>query len=339
MVIRNFLTSIFPIIWLGSHLNMQNQELGRSWIETALTITGVKKKDLAAAIGLNSVKITKILIGERRITDAETHAAIAFFTRFSNLTYQEMPALAAYGLLVVLDPNKPAHLPCPPDLDLDPPSVIAALTKRLPIGRTELARRAGLTPAQLAGSLSGNRRLTFEQLGNLAAAFHQILLTQNPDRIRPDTFTLINSLPGKTEPQAERSAATLGRIAITGRIIASRNGLVIPVADQSIDRPKGLITAVHAFALTVSGESLRPAYRADDLVIADPDRPVRIGDDAIVTVRTGNTETETLLRQLVSESGTEYKLATLDGKKETVARENMAGIARILRLSEILNGS
>jgi phage repressor protein C with HTH and peptisase S24 domain len=53
----------------------------------------------------------------------------------------------------------------------------------------------------------------------------------------------------------------------------------------------------HAYALKVSGDSMKPVYRSGDIIVAAPDTAIRAGDRVVVKTRGGEVMAKELVRQ------------------------------------------
>ena len=78
----------------------------------------------------------------------------------------------------------------------------------------------------------------------------------------------------------------------------------------------------HAYALEISGDSMRPAYRDGDVIIVSPAAPVRRGDRVVVKTREG----EVLVKELRRRTAKTIELQSL----------NAAHPDRVLPLTEVL---
>jgi phage repressor protein C with HTH and peptisase S24 domain len=84
----------------------------------------------------------------------------------------------------------------------------------------------------------------------------------------------------------------------------------------------------HAFALEISGDALRPAYRDGDVIVVSPGAPIRRGDRVVVKMVAG----EVLVGELKRRSARTLELAPLNpgGPDRMLAAEDTAWIARIV---------
>ena len=83
----------------------------------------------------------------------------------------------------------------------------------------------------------------------------------------------------------------------------------------------------HAFALEISGDAWRPAYRDGDVIVVAPGTPIRRGDRVVVKTVEG----EVLIRELKRRSAKAMELAALDanGPDRALAPDEVEWIARI----------
>jgi phage repressor protein C with HTH and peptisase S24 domain len=65
---------------------------------------------------------------------------------------------------------------------------------------------------------------------------------------------------------------------------------------------------VNAYALTISGDSMEPAYREGDTIIVSPAAPVRAGDRVVARTTNG----AVMAKQLVRRTASRIELASLN---------------------------
>src|SRR5262245_19118337 len=84
----------------------------------------------------------------------------------------------------------------------------------------------------------------------------------------------------------------------------------------------------NAFALEISGDALRPAYRDGDAIVVAPGTPIRRGDRVVVKTVAG----EVLIRELKRRTAKALELASLDaaGPDRTLAPDEVEWMARIV---------
>src|SRR5882757_2744645 len=87
-------------------------------------------------------------------------------------------------------------------------------------------------------------------------------------------------------------------------------------------------TEDHAFALEISGDALKPAYRDGDIIVVSPHTPVRRGDRVVVKTTGG----EVMVRELQRRTVKTLELASLhsDEAAQTLSADDVAWIARIV---------
>ena len=83
----------------------------------------------------------------------------------------------------------------------------------------------------------------------------------------------------------------------------------------------------HAYALEISGDAMKPAYRDGDIIVVSPGTPIRRGDRVVVKTVAG----EVLIRELKRRTPKALELAPLDanGPDRALASDEVEWIARI----------
>ena len=92
------------------------------------------------------------------------------------------------------------------------------------------------------------------------------------------------------------------------------------------------VTDEHAYALEISGDSMKPAYRAGDIIIVSPGTPVRKGDRVVVKTNDG----EVLIKELQRKTAKSIELKSLNAqhKDRTLAMNEVMWIARVVWASQ-----
>jgi phage repressor protein C with HTH and peptisase S24 domain len=88
----------------------------------------------------------------------------------------------------------------------------------------------------------------------------------------------------------------------------------------------------HAYALEISGDSMRPAYRKGDVIIVSPAAPVRKGDRVVVKTKDGEVMVKELRRKTTKE--VELKSLNADHRDRTLPMSDVLWIARIVWASQ-----
>ncbi len=84
----------------------------------------------------------------------------------------------------------------------------------------------------------------------------------------------------------------------------------------------------HAYALEISGDQMRPAYRDGDVILVSPATPIRRGDRVVVKTGDG----EVMVRELKRRTAKALELQSLNPAEadRTLAAADVAWIARIV---------
>ena len=93
-----------------------------------------------------------------------------------------------------------------------------------------------------------------------------------------------------------------------------------------------MVNDEHAYALEVSGDSMRPAYRDGDIILVSPGATIRKGDRVVVKTRDG----EVMAKELRRRSSKTVELASLNPnhRDRTFAAKDIEWMARILWASQ-----
>ena len=88
----------------------------------------------------------------------------------------------------------------------------------------------------------------------------------------------------------------------------------------------------HAYALEISGDSMKPAYRDGDVILVSPAAPVRRGDRVVVKTKDG----EVMVKELKRKTAKTIELQSLnsDHRNRVLAMKDVLWIARIMWASQ-----
>jgi phage repressor protein C with HTH and peptisase S24 domain len=88
----------------------------------------------------------------------------------------------------------------------------------------------------------------------------------------------------------------------------------------------------HAYALEISGDQMKPAYRDGDVIVVSPGTPIRRGDRVVVKTRGG----EVIIREMKRRTAKTLELQSLNQNHadRTLAAADVAWIARIVWASQ-----
>ena len=92
------------------------------------------------------------------------------------------------------------------------------------------------------------------------------------------------------------------------------------------------VVGSHAYALEISGDSMLPVYRDGDIIIVDPEAPVRRGDRVVVKTLDG----EVLAKELRRQTAKTIDLKSLNAEHQDrlLQMDQVAWVARILWISQ-----
>ena len=92
------------------------------------------------------------------------------------------------------------------------------------------------------------------------------------------------------------------------------------------------VTDEHAYALEISGDSMKPAYRDGDVIIVSPAAPVRRGDRVVVKTK----DDEVMVKELKRKNAKHIELKSLNAehRDHTLPMSDVLWIARIVWASQ-----
>ena len=88
----------------------------------------------------------------------------------------------------------------------------------------------------------------------------------------------------------------------------------------------------HAYALEISGDAMKPAYRDGDVIVVSPGTAIRRGDRVVVKTTGG----EVMVKELKRRTTKTLELASLNPAQadRTIDADDVAWIARIVWASQ-----
>lgn len=92
------------------------------------------------------------------------------------------------------------------------------------------------------------------------------------------------------------------------------------------------VTDEHAYALEISGDSMKPAYRDGDVIVVAPAAPVRRGDRVVVKTRDGEVMVKELRRK--NSKNIELKSLNSEHRDRTLPMSDVLWVARIMWASQ-----
>jgi phage repressor protein C with HTH and peptisase S24 domain len=195
------------------------------------------------------------------------------------------------------------------------------LAQRNKLTASGLAKKAGLDPT----TFNKSKRITPE--GRPRWPSTESVAKALATSTKVETFMSLLSDSGK---------ATITNVPLIGFAEAGAGGYFddggFPVGKgwEEISFPS--VTDEHAYALEISGDSMKPAYRKGDIIIVSPAAPVRKGDRVVVKTRGGEVMVKELRRK--STKSVELKSLNTEHRDRTLAMADIDWIARIMWASQ-----
>lgn len=195
-----------------------------------------------------------------------------------------------------------------------------------------LAERAGLSPSGLA-KRSGLDPTTFNKSKRIT----------NDGRERwPSTESVAKALAATNTaidafvqligdgPRAVQSVPLLGLAQAGAGGYFDDGGFPVGKGWDEVGLPA--VNDEHAYALEISGDSMKPAYRAGDIIVVSPGAPIRRGDRVVVKTRDG----EVMVKELKRRTAKTLELLSLNPSHpdRTLAPVEVEWIARIVWASQ-----
>jgi phage repressor protein C with HTH and peptisase S24 domain len=185
-----------------------------------------------------------------------------------------------------------------------------------------LARRAGLdsTTFNKSKRSSGNGRLRWPS-------------TESISKILEATGTSLEEFLGLVRQGASSAIRTIPLIGLaqagTGGFFDD-GGFPVGAGWDEVVFPEA--ASSHAYALEIAGDSMVPVYRDGDVVVVDPEAPIRRGDRVVVKT----TEGEVLAKELRRQTARTIELKSLNAEHgdRNFNMEQVAWVARIIWASQ-----
>jgi phage repressor protein C with HTH and peptisase S24 domain len=195
-----------------------------------------------------------------------------------------------------------------------------------------LAERSGLTPSGLAKragldptTFNKSKRITpenRERWPSTESVAKALAATDNSI----DTFVQLIGDTARTVP----SVPLLGFAQAGSSGYFDENGFPAGRGWDEVALPSA--NDDHAYALEISGDQMRPAYRDGDIILVSPGTPIRRGDRVVVKTRGG----EVMIRELKRRTAKTLELQSLNPNHvdRTLAAGDIEWIARIVWASQ-----
>ena len=133
-----------------------------------------------------------------------------------------------------------------------------------------------------------------------------------------------------SETNLRGSDKFLFRIGLEGVVKLDDGGFPLGKGWEEIAFPA--VTDEHAYALEISGDSMKPAYRSGDVIIVSPGAAVRKGDRVVVKTRDG----EVMVKELKRKTAKSIELKSLNAehRDRTLSTSDIVWVARIVWASQ-----
>jgi phage repressor protein C with HTH and peptisase S24 domain len=195
-----------------------------------------------------------------------------------------------------------------------------------------LATRAGLSPSALA-----------KRAGLDPTTFNKSKRVTNDGRERwPSTESVAKALAA-TETSVdvfvqliEDTARTVQAVPLLGFAEAGSGGYFddggFPVGKGWDEVGLPSVNDEHAYALEISGDSMKPAYRDGDVIVVSPATPIRRGDRVVVKTKDGEVMVKELRRR--TQKVIELQSLNPNHKDRILDASDVEWIARIVWASQ-----
>ena len=201
-------------------------------------------------------------------------------------------------------------------------SAIDRLAARSKLTASGLAKRAGLDPT----TFNKSKRITPEGRPRWPST-KSVAKALAATNTRVEVFTSLITDGGKQ---------TISQVPLIGFAEAGAEGYFddggFPVGKGWEETSLPSVTDEHAYALEISGNSMKPAYREGDLIVVSPATPVRKGDRVVVKTKKGEAMVKELKRKTIK--FVELKSINSEHRDRTVQMADIDWIARIIWVSQ-----
>ncbi|HEY6834455.1 MAG TPA: helix-turn-helix transcriptional regulator [Pseudolabrys sp.] len=196
---------------------------------------------------------------------------------------------------------------------------LAARSKLTPSG---LAKKSGLDPT----TFNKSKRITPEGRPRWPST-ESVAKALAATNTKVDTFvTLIT----------EGAKPAIHNVPLIGFAEAGSGGYFddggFPVGKGWEDIAFPSVTDEHAYALEISGDSMKPVYRNGDHIVVSPAAPVRKGDRVVVKTKDG----EVMVKELRRKTTKQIELKSLNNehRDRTLAMADVLWVARVVWASQ-----
>jgi phage repressor protein C with HTH and peptisase S24 domain len=201
-------------------------------------------------------------------------------------------------------------------------TAIDRLAERSGMTASGLAKKAGLDPT----TFNKSKRITPEGRPRWPST-ESVAKALTASNTKVDTFVKLITDSGKV---------AISNVPLIGFAEAGAGGYFddggFPVGKGWEDIAFPSVTDEHAYALEISGDSMKPVYRDGDIIVVSPAAPVRKGDRVVVKTKGGEVMVKELKRKAAK--SVELKSLNADHRDRTLQMSDVVWIARVVWASQ-----
>jgi phage repressor protein C with HTH and peptisase S24 domain len=201
-------------------------------------------------------------------------------------------------------------------------TAIDRLAERSGMTASGLAKKAGLDPT----TFNKSKRITPEGRPRWPST-ESVAKALTASNTKVDTFVKLITDSGKV---------AISNVPLIGFAEAGTGGYFddggFPVGKGWEDIAFPQVTDEHAYALEISGDSMKPVYRDGDIIVVSPGAPVRKGDRVVVKTKNGEVMVKELKRKTTK--SVELKSLNAEHRDRTLQMSDVVWIARIVWASQ-----
>jgi phage repressor protein C with HTH and peptisase S24 domain len=201
-------------------------------------------------------------------------------------------------------------------------TAIDRLAERSGMTASGLAKKSGLDPT----TFNKSKRITPEGRPRWPST-ESVAKALTAANTKVDTFVKLITDSGKV---------AISNVPLIGFAEAGTGGYFddggFPVGKGWEDIAFPQVTDEHAYALEISGDSMKPVYRDGDIIVVSPGAPVRKGDRVVVKTKNGEVIVKELKRKTTK--SVELKSLNAEHRDRTLAMSDVVWVARIVWASQ-----
>jgi len=202
-------------------------------------------------------------------------------------------------------------------------NAIDRLAARAKLSPSGLAKKAGLDPT----TFNKSKRITPEGRPRWPS-------TESVSKALAATGTKVDAFVNLITESSK--AAAIHAVPLIGFAEAGSGGYFddggFPVGKGWEEIAFPSVTDEHAYALKISGDSMKPAYRAGDVIVVSPAATVRKGDRVVVKTKDGEVMVKELKRK--NSKSMELKSLNTEHRDRTLPMADVLWVARIVWASQ-----